>query len=194
MSFAVDAQSLERARRGDPDARDELVEQWLPVVLGWCARLGGPRVDAEEAAHDVLMVMVRRVEQVYDAARFAPWLFGITRRTVAQHRRRAWFRRWVPGEAPDRADPRAGPARLYDRSETGRLVQEVLEGLPAAEREVLVLCLLEERTDREVSELVGIPIGTVKSRLHRARERFLKAARARGLGPDGLGRSTGVTR
>lgn len=194
MSLAVDDVKLERARRGDVDARDELVEQWLPVVLGWCTRLGGPRVDAEEAAHDVLMVMVRRVDQVYDGSRFGPWLFGITRRTVAQHRRRAWFRRWVPGASPDRADAGHGPARLYDVSETGRVVHEVLEGLPEAEREVLVLCLLEERTDREVAELVGVPVGTVKSRLHRARDRFLKAARARDLGPDGLARGEGGRR
>lgn len=194
MSLAVDDVKLERARRGDVDARDELVEQWLPVVLGWCTRLGGPRVDAEEAAHDVLMVMVRRVDQVYDASRFGPWLFGITRRTVAQHRRRAWFRRWVPGASTDRPDASFGPARLYDVSETGRVVHEVLEGLPDAEREVLVLCLLEERTDREVAELVGVPVGTVKSRLHRARDRFLKAARARDLGPEGLARGEGGRR
>lgn len=181
---AVDDMTLERARRGDLEARDELLEQWLPIVVGWCTRLGGPRVDPEEAAHDVLMVMVRRMDQVYDSARFAAWLFGITRRTVAQHRRKAWFRRWVPGATVDRADPAAGPARLFDVSETGNAVQAILETLPVIEREVLVLCLLEERTDREVAGMVGVPIGTVKSRLFRARERFLKAARASGLGPE----------
>ena len=181
---AVDENTLERARQGDLQARDELLDQWLPVVVGWCARLGGPRVDPEEAAHDVLMIMVRRMDQVYDGARFPAWLFGITRRLVAQHRRKAWFRRWAPGATVDRADPNAGPARLYDVSETGQAVQEILELLPDIEREVLVLCLLEERTDREVAEMVGVPIGTVKSRLHRAREHFLRAARGRGLGPD----------
>lgn len=184
MSLAVDPSTFDRARRGDLDARDELVEAWLPVVLGWTGRLGGPRVDPEEAAHDVLLVMARRMDQVYDADRFGPWLFGITRRTVAQHRRRAWVRHWVPGASTERPDPSPGPGRQVEASETSRAVQDVLEGLPAAEREVLVLCLLEERTDREVAELLGVPVGTIKSRLHRARDRFLRAARASGLGAE----------
>ena len=181
MASIVDDQILARAQRGDAYARDQLLEAWLPVVLGWCTRLGGPRGDAAEAAHAVLLVMVRRMEQVYDAERFAAWLFGITRRTIAQHRRRAWFRRWVPGAEADRPDPSAGPARLYEVSELGGQVQEVLEALPELEREVLVLCLLEEWTDREVAGMLEVPVGTVKSRLHRARDRFIRAARARGL-------------
>lgn len=183
MSPTVDDMTLLRAQRGESDARTALIEQWLPVVIGWCTRLGGPRVDAEEAAHDVLMVMLRRVDQVYDADRFAAWLFGITRRTVAQHRRRAWYRRWVPGASIDRADHADGPARLYDVSETASAVQDLLEKLPIMEREVLVLCLLEERTDREVSLMLDIPVGTVKSRLHRARDHFMRLARGRGLAP-----------
>src|SRR5687767_3360448 len=106
-------ETLRLAQTGDRDARDALLQDWLPVVLRWCTTLGGPRVDAEEAAHDVLLVMLRRIDRVYDADRLPSWLFGITRRTVARHRRKAWFRYWVPGVVPDRADRADGPARLY---------------------------------------------------------------------------------
>lgn len=162
---------------------DALVGSWLPVVVGWCARLGGPRVDAEDAAHDVLMVVVRRLSHVYDADRFPSWLFGITRRTLARHRRRAFVRRWIPGLMVDSPDPADGPARLYAVSEVSVHVQEILAGMGVDDREVLVLALLEDRPDTEVAELLEIPLGTMKSRLRRARERFLKVAQAQGLGP-----------
>lgn len=181
------AAAFDRARQGDPSARDALVREWLPVVLRWCTSLGGPRVDPEEAAHDVLLVLVRNVGRVYDVNRLAPWLFGVTRRTVARHRRRAWFRRWVPGEPPDRADRAAGPARLYEISVTSQAVQACLDALPALDREILVLRLYEQRPDTEVAALLDVPVGTVKSRLHRARDRFMQEATARGLAPGGEG-------
>ena len=66
-------------------------------------------------------------------------------------------------------------------------VQEVLSELPLDLREVLILCDLEERPDESVALLLGIPAGTVKSRLRRARRQFTDAAIAAGLGPDVLG-------
>lgn len=189
MGVAVrDSELLGLVQRGDPAAQERLLDHWLPVVVRWCARLGGPRVDPEDAAQDVFLVVIRRLDRVYDADRFPAWLFGITRRVLARHRRRAWFRRWVPGVRLEMPDLHGGPARLLDVSEAGRAVQAVLEDLPPVEREVLVLCLLEERTDREVALLLDIPSGTVKSRLRRARQRFLAIARERNLDvhlPDG---------
>ena len=163
---------VQAAARAEPGARDQLVDAWLPVVLGWCARLGGPKVDAEDAAHDVLIVMLDRLHSLRDPASFSSWLFGITRRVLAKHRRQAWVKRWVPGFVPDAADPHASPYQQAQLSETSRRVQQALEQLPAAQREVLVLCDLEERTDLEVSELLEIPLGTVKSRLRLARHKF----------------------
>jgi RNA polymerase sigma-70 factor (ECF subfamily) len=172
---------VEAAARGEPGARDELVDTWLPVVLGWCARLGGPKVDSEDAAHDVLIVMLDRLDSLRDPGSFSSWLFGITRRVLAKHRRQAWVRRWVPGFVPDPADPAASPFHRTRLSETSRRVQQVLEELPPAQREVLVLCDLEERTDLEVSELLGVPLGTVKSRLRLARMKFRTIAEQNAL-------------
>ncbi|MFZ5479402.1 MAG: RNA polymerase sigma factor [Myxococcota bacterium] len=122
---------LEAMRRGEAAAWLEVVDAWMPVVLGWCTRLGGPTVVAEDAAQEVLIVAWRRVSALRDAEGIGPWLYAITRRTLAGHRRRAWVRRWLPfsGEHASRV---AGPARLYEVNETGAAVQRVLERLPAA--------------------------------------------------------------
>lgn len=157
------------AQQEAPGALNRLCDTWLPVVLGWTTRLGGPRIDAEDAAHDVFLVVFRRLPELENPESFASWLYGITRRVISAHRRRAWFRRWLPGAVPDIPETRADPARRAEQSEVASQVWTALETLPPHHREVLVLCDLEERADSEVAELLGVPKGTIKSRLRRAR-------------------------
>jgi RNA polymerase sigma-70 factor, ECF subfamily len=175
--------ALDAARRGDQDALAALLDEWLPVVLAWCKRLGGPRVDPHDAAQDVLIVVMDRLEKVWSADRFRPWLFGVTRRVLARHRRAAWVKRWVGDLFADPADEARGPERLAEMSETSRKVHRALDALSVDHREVIVLCDLEHRTDEEVAELLAVPVGTVKSRLRRARAAFRTAAIRQGLGP-----------
>jgi RNA polymerase sigma-70 factor (ECF subfamily) len=181
---AVTAALLARVATGEPLARVELLRLWGPTVLRWCTRLGGPGIDEEDAAHDVFELVIARAHTVRAPEAFATWLFQTTRRVIGHHRRRAWLRRWVPGIVPDVADERAGPSRRAEMSDTARRVQASLDALPATLREVLVLCELEERDGPEVAALLDLPLGTVKSRLRRAREAFEVEARRRGLAPD----------
>lgn len=177
------------AMQGGERELDALARAWLPHVLRWCHRLGGPAIDAESAAHDTLLVVVRRLDRVESPAQFPSWLFAVTRGVVANHRRKSWFRRWVPGPLLEMVSPAAGPDRQTEQRQTADVVWRVLDRLPAEQREVLVLCELEERASSEVSELTGVPIGTVKSRLRLARIAFKKAFDA----TPGSARSAEVT-
>lgn len=163
------------AMRGGQPELDALVKAWLPLVYAWCHRLGGPGVDAEDAAHETLIVMCRRLDRVHAPEALPSWLFGICRRTIANHRRRAWLRRWVPGASTESAWSGAGPDRSAEANQAAEVVWKVLDALPQAQREVLVLCELEERSGSEAAALLGIPLGTVKSRL-RAATRAFRAA------------------
>lgn len=160
-------------QEGDDEARAALARRWGPVVLGWCARLGGGRVDAEDVAHEVLLKALYRLDTLRSPDAFPAWLFSVTRSELNRARRLAWFRRWLPGEPPEQIAPAVDPAQrdLIQR------VHQALDGLPVELREVLVLCDLEERTDAEVAGLLGLPVGTVKSRLRRARAGFEVQAR-----------------
>jgi RNA polymerase sigma-70 factor (ECF subfamily) len=160
---------VRQAQQEAPGALDRLCDVWLPVVLGWTTRLGGPRIDPEDAAHDVFLVVFRRIGDVERVEAFKSWLFGITRRVIAAHRRRAWLRRWLPGAVPDVATTAADPGRRAEQTQTADRVWVAILALPDHHREVLVLCDLEERADSEVAELLRVPKGTVKSRLRRAR-------------------------
>ena len=157
--------TVEAAVAGDLDAIERVAHAWVDQLYRWCARLGGPRVDAEEAAHDVLMLFVRRHASIRDPARLEAWLFSVCRRVVANHRRRAWYRRWLPGAVPERPVDEAAP-------DSERQVYRVLDALSERDREVLTLCYLEERSLAEAGQILGIPEGTVKSRLFTARDRF----------------------
>ena len=65
------------------DVLMEALDHWAATVLGWCTRLGGPTVNAEDAAQDVLIVLLRRGESVQQDAALGSWLFGVTRRVRA---------------------------------------------------------------------------------------------------------------
>lgn len=173
---------VEATQRRVPGAAESLVDAWLPEVLSWCARLGGPGVDAEDAAHDVFVVVLTRLHTLRKPASFPSWLFGITRRVLVKHRRRSWLKSWM-GDAEGVASQAPDPLDRHADAETMRQVREALETLPAAQREVLVLCDLEERTAIEAAELLGVPLGTVKSRLRHGRQKFKEAALRRHLAP-----------
>ncbi|MEZ4237817.1 MAG: sigma-70 family RNA polymerase sigma factor [Myxococcota bacterium] len=161
-----------RLHGDDAPTIDELVADWLPTVYAWCARLGAGRIDAEEAAHDVMMLLVRKHAAIEGVERLPSWLFATCRRVVANHRRRVWWQRWLPGVsleqriAPERTD---GPA---DQRELCERVARVLDRLSDEHREVLVLCYFEERSVAEAAALLGLAEGTVKSRLYYARAKF----------------------
>jgi RNA polymerase sigma-70 factor (ECF subfamily) len=180
------AASWAEVRAAQPEAIDRLFARWMPDILQWCLRLGGPKVDAEQAAQDVCLVVLRRVHTVERPAQLPSWLFAVTRRVLAQHRRRAWVRRWLPGLSPDGVDPGPSPERGAVQADHVRIVHELLAELPEELREVLVLCDVEERSDPEVAELLGWKVGTTKSRLRRARLRFRELALTRGLSAEAV--------
>ena len=170
MPSPDDLAIIRAAIQGTDGAMDALADRYLPVVLGWARRLGGSRIQADDVAHDAWMVVMRRVGSVQDPGAFESWMYSVVRRVVAAHRRKAWLRRWVAGEVPDGADPDADPERDAQRSARSEAIGRALDRLRPHHREIIVLCDLEDRPDREVSILLGIPKGTVKSRLRRARK------------------------
>ena len=162
------------ALSGGDSALNDLARAWLPHVYAWCHRLGGSSIDAEDAAHETLIVMCRGLARVHAIEAFPSWLFGVTRRVLANHRRRAWIRRWVPGPLQDRPSTSWGPDRTW-RPARPRTPSGGPSRPPVAQREVLVLCELEERNGTEAAALLAVPVGTVKSRLRLARIAFRKA-------------------
>jgi len=173
------AQRVRLAMDGDVQAWEQLAVTWLPTVHSWCLRLGGPRLDAGDLTQEVFIIAFTRLHALRDPQAFPAWIFGITRREVLRQGRRAWLRRWVPGLEPEEPVSTVGPDADAERTQLVREVQAVLQRLPLAQREVLVLCDVDERTSAEVATMLGVPHGTVRSRLRLARARFRKEAAGR---------------
>jgi RNA polymerase sigma-70 factor (ECF subfamily) len=118
------------------------------------------------------------------------WLYGITRRVVANARRRAAVWSFLSlGAVMAFAGGGSTPEDHAHVTDHRRLVQEALDDLKLPLREVVVLCDLEERTAPEVAEMLGVPVGTVYSRMHQARKAFAGALARRGVGADAVAMS-----
>jgi len=192
MDTELDEAAWRRALgRGDADAVARLYDTYLDDILGWCRRLGGGLLDPEDAAHDVFVVALARIGSFEGRSSLRTWLFGVTRRVLANHRRRVRVRQFrerlsYSGRLMAR-DRGPSPAENASLSERRMLVHRCLDSLSRKHREVLVLCSLEGRTGREAAQLLGIPEATVCSRLHYARAAFGEVARRRGLVAPGEG-------
>ena len=168
---------------GVPGARERFYRCHAHSVLGWCMRLGCGMVDPQDASQDVFIVALRKLPTFRGEA-LRPWLYGITRRVLANHRRgvrrkRTWFE--LLRTQPRTARP-PDPQQETEIAQRRARVYRCLAKLSFEQREVLVLCDLEGRTAGEAARWLGIPEGTVYSRLHHARRRFKRAATAAGLG------------
>lgn len=170
-----------QALDGGPSDFEALATAWLPHVHGWCHRLGGPAVDAEKAAYDVMAAAARTLDDVPSPTAFGHWLFETTRRTLAAHRRRARWRTWLPRALQPPPSAVWSPLRTVEAAQAAEQVWQALRALPDVQREALVLCDLEGRGAAEVAVLMGCSRAAVRRRLHRARRAFTEELTARGL-------------
>jgi len=176
MTLPLDIEALQR---GERHALDQFYREHARKVLNWTTRLGGRAIDPEDVAQDVFAVALQRVDR-YDpgSGSTSAWLYGITRRVVANARRRGALRRMIGLDAI-REPPHPGPGVDEQVAAAWRRQKVVaaLERLSWKHREVIVLMDLEERTAPEAAELIGCSVGTAYSRLHYARKQFAVAVR-----------------
>ena len=148
-------------------------------VARWAERLAGPALDVEDIVHEVFAIAYERADKFRGDSSLSTWLFGITDKVVRHRRRKEKWRRWLSGSADETAGHLAGsgpdPLRLVERNEAAADVYRVLDRLPERDRQVLILCELEELAAEEVGQLLGIRQANVRLRLHRAKARFTQA-------------------
>ncbi len=156
-----------RCQLGERDAFDALITRWHEPVWRYLRRMSGTDDAAGDLAQETWLRVLRGVASLRDAASFCAWLFGIARR-VAMDR----FRREYAREADDSVNLEELAAPDEDAGLEADLAEldSVLASLPPRERETLALFYLRELSLEEIAVLLTIPVGTVKSRLFRARQ------------------------
>ena len=152
-----------RAREGDHDAFAELVERHEAMVYSLAWNFFGDRSRAEEIAQDVFLQLYRNLHTIESDAHLLFWLRQVTTRRCIDVTRRARLKAVSLDDAGElHADLRPADPLLDRRLK--KLVQE----LPDAQRAVVTLRYQEDLDPSEICRIVGLPVNTVKSHLHRA--------------------------
>ncbi|WP_053736115.1 RNA polymerase sigma factor [Nocardia sp. NRRL S-836] len=164
-----------RVRAGDGDAFGLLFERHAQAVFAYCLRRTGGWAVAEDLVSVVFMETWRKRRSVtVDGSpswSLLPWLYGVALGVTRNHHRsRSRYRAALdkvplPDPAGDHADD---VARRVDAETRTRAVIAELEKLPAADREVLEMSAWSDLTQAQIAQVLGIPVGTVKSRISRA--------------------------
>jgi RNA polymerase sigma-70 factor, ECF subfamily len=180
---ALDDETLvQRVRGGDRPAFGVLVGRYQDRVFNLVLRMCSRRAEAEELAQEVFLRALERIEQFQGRSRFYTWLFRIATNLTISHRRRgqrvkfhpidgfeedAPAGRTVAGSTAQHREP--SPVSSAIATETRDIVAEALASLDEPFRIVLVLRDMQDMDYAEVAEVLDVPVGTVKSRLFRAR-------------------------
>jgi RNA polymerase sigma factor (sigma-70 family) len=170
-------------REGSEAAFRALIHRHGPMVLGVCRRVLGDDHAAEDAFQATFLVLVKKAGSLRDSEQLTSWLYGVALRVSRRARAKGIRHRGVELRA---ASEVAGVGRDLDHFELRAVIDEEIHRLPERYREPLILCHLEGLPHDEVAQRLGCPLGTVESRLSRARERLRGQLTRRGLAPTEL--------
>ena len=168
---------VRRCLAGEESAWGLFVERFQRPVFGLCLRMLGHRQDAEDVAQESLVRAVRNLHRWEQHRPLLPWLLTIT----ANRCRTALKRR---GRRPSASDFVVEPSVVPGPSDDGEIVEEVnlaLSELRDEYRECFILFYQQELPCTDVSEILGCPVGTVKTWLHRARKEVADRLKRRGI-------------
>lgn len=158
-----------RCQLGERDAFDALITRWHEPIWRYLRRLTNSDDAAADLAQDTWLKVLRGIATLREPSSLRPWLFGVARRVAMDRLRRQYARAEDSGAVlEDIAAPESDAGLEADLA----ALESKLEKLPLRERETLALFYLRELTIEEIAALLAVPAGTVKSRLHRARQQL----------------------
>jgi RNA polymerase sigma-70 factor, ECF subfamily len=167
---AEEMRLLKRLQAGDEWAFETLYSRHMPPVYRYALRMTGSQSDADDVVQESFLALIRNARG-YDPERgeLRSYLYGLARRLILRR---------LPSEPPmnhDTPEPAVedDPFERLDLEQRLELVRAAVASLPAGYREVVVLCDLEEMAYADAAVTMGCAVGTVRSRLHRARAMLL---------------------
>jgi RNA polymerase sigma factor (sigma-70 family) len=180
----TDGQLLEDyTSRRDEAALAALVRRHGPMVWGVCRRVLSNYHDAEDAFQATFLVLVRRAASIASPEVLANWLYGVAHQTALKARATVAKRKARERQVTEMPEPAAVAQDLWN--DLRPLLDHEMSRLPDIYRVVIVLCDLEGKTRKEAARHIGLPEGTVGSRLARARVLLAKRLSARGFALSG---------
>lgn len=196
LSSLTDDQLVERTKQGNKKAFGTLVKRWQRQVYSQCLRQLRNPLTAEEVAQDVFISVYKAIPSFRAEAKFSTWLFRITInhcKNKAQYQTRRHNDSHEPLEGFNPEFPRQLPAdepnaeQMLQKKKMIKLLQNALDQLEEKQRAILVLRDIQGLSYEEICEILSLPKGTVKSRIHRARQEVAKLLKGK-ISSEDLGR------
>jgi RNA polymerase sigma factor (sigma-70 family) len=184
---------VERCLKGDEKAYEELLRTYRTSVFSICLRMVRNRTAAEDIAQEVFIKVFAALNRYDPAYPFASWLNRITSNLCIDHLRKEKDRTLsldqpIGGEDDDLLiqipSHAAGPDREMESREMMAILEEAMGIMPEHYRIIVILRHQEQLSYEEISDTLGIPLGTVKARIHRARNMIVGHFQKRGLFRD----------
>ncbi len=167
-------------REGDSGAFYRLVDRYKDSLINFAYRYTGNRDDAEDIVQDTFVRVYHHIDQYKPVAKFSTWLYTITTNLARTHyrKRKQWGSFFFGGRDEERENEREPvdnsilPDQAADSALLHERIEQALQELPQALREIIILFEIEEKSYLEICEITGLNMGTVKSRLNRAKAKL----------------------
>lgn len=191
----TDAELVAGALKGSQDAYRELVQRFERPIYSLIVRMVQDPATAEDLAQDVFVKAFRRLNTYDPQWKFSSWLFKIAHNTAIDHLRRS-TPETVPLEAEEDdkgkgslsavlADETAeDPQAMAERRDLARSLERAISSLRPEYRQAVLMFYAHGASYHDICEVTGLPLGTVKTNLHRARKELAQAMTSLGWGPE----------
>jgi RNA polymerase sigma-70 factor (ECF subfamily) len=163
---------LEQAQSGDRIAFAAILRSKQAMVFSIARNFLRNDGHAEDVAQDVFLELHRNLQTLESGAHLVSWLRQVTGRKCIDQSRRAWFRRWVDIEDPSHRAKVATPESATSQEDPllHSRIRRLIGKLPEKTRMMIILRFQEEMEPNEIAESLQVPVGTVKSTIHRGLE------------------------
>jgi len=167
---------IDRFKNGEKVAFEELVLKYQDRIYNLCRHMLGNAHDAEDAAQDTFIKAYHNLDNFRPEASFYTWLYRIAVNTCLDYKKKPFFESFLKktdeGEEfiDEPASDRPSPEKLYESKQIGLALNSSIGKLPSKLRTAIVLKEIEGLSYEEIADILEVSIGTVKSRISRARE------------------------
>ena len=165
-NHVIDRLLVVRAQSGEELAFRMLFQRWNPKLLGYAFKLSGDPQAARDIAQETWVAVVKGLKRLEDPALFRAWFFRIANNKAADDIRSKQKHRKSEDAVKEMTEINA----QEKSSDEGPTIKRLIEAMPREKRSLLILFYVEGLTVPELAEVFEIPTGTIKSRLHSARE------------------------
>lgn len=183
-----DLKVIRRCKRGEEAAFAELLARYRNAIYGLCFRMTRRSEDARDLAQEVFIKVFSLLDRYDESYAFSSWIFRIATNHCIDHLRRNRLRFLsldgytdAEGDEIELQIPHQGPEpdRVLENREAMERLQEVVDDLPPHYRAIILLRHDQELAYEEIAQILDLPLGTVKARIHRARNLVVKMLRER---------------